>query len=52
MAASDSAVTPYKDFCELQAELVYTVPTAGYYQVRIGCAANKACSGNLAVYVE
>jgi len=38
--------------CGTAAEIIYQVPTAGYYQTRVGCSANTACSGNLAVYVE
>jgi len=38
--------------CGTAAEILFTVPSAGYYQVRVGCAADTACSGNLAVYVE
>jgi hypothetical protein len=38
--------------CGVAAEIVYTVPFSGYYQVRMGCAANTPCAGNLAVYVE
>jgi hypothetical protein len=38
--------------CGSAAELVYTIPQAGYYQFRVGCAENTACSGNVAVYVE
>lgn len=38
--------------CGSAAEIVYTIPQAGYYQFRVGCAENTACSGNVAVYVE
>ncbi|MFY0581279.1 hypothetical protein ACN28S_49810 [Cystobacter fuscus] len=33
-------------------EIVYSVPVSGYYQIRVGCAANTACSGMVAVYTE
>lgn len=38
--------------CGAAAEIVYSIPASGYYQVRAGCAANTACGGTLAVYVE
>ncbi|WNG18205.1 hypothetical protein [Cystobacter fuscus] len=38
--------------CASAAELVYAVPSAGYYQIRVGCAANTACSATVAVYIE
>ncbi len=38
--------------CGTAAEVVYSVPSAGYYQVRVGCAANTACSATVAVYTE
>lgn len=49
VATNDTAVT---GSCGTAAEIVYTIPTAGYYQFRVGCAANTTCSGNVAVYVE
>lgn len=49
VAANDTAAT---GSCVEAAEIVYTVPVSGYYQVRVGCAANRPCSGRLAVYVE
>jgi hypothetical protein len=49
VAANDTAAT---GSCGTAAEIVYTIPTAGYYQFRVGCAANTACNGNVAVYVE
>lgn len=33
-------------------EIVYFVPSAGYYQIRAGCFGNTACSGTVAVYIE
>jgi hypothetical protein len=38
--------------CASAAEIVYSVPSAGYYQIRVGCAANTACSATVAVYTE
>ncbi|NOJ94062.1 hypothetical protein HMI51_14125 [Corallococcus coralloides] len=38
--------------CGSAAEILFEVPVAGYYQVRVGCAANTACSGDLVVYSE
>ncbi|OJH37029.1 hypothetical protein BON30_31600 [Cystobacter ferrugineus] len=38
--------------CASAAEIVYSVPSAGYYQIRVGCAANTACSATVAVYSE
>jgi hypothetical protein len=38
--------------CGTAAEILYEVPIAGYYQVRVGCFSNTACSGNLVVYDE
>ncbi|QSQ17793.1 hypothetical protein [Myxococcus landrumensis] len=47
LAASDNAPG-----CGAAAELLVTIPTTGYYQLRVGCALNTACSGDVAVYVE
>lgn len=49
VATNDTAVT---GSCGTAAEINYQVMTAGYYQTRVGCSANTACSGNLAVYAE
>jgi hypothetical protein len=38
--------------CGTASELVYNVPTAGYYQVRAGCSGNTNCSAALVVYSE
>jgi hypothetical protein len=38
--------------CGAAAELLYMAPSAGYYQVRAGCASATSCSGTLAIYVE
>lgn len=38
--------------CGTASELVYNVPTAGYYQVRAGCSGNTSCSATFAVYSE
>lgn len=38
--------------CGTSAEILYEVPAAGYYQVRVGCFSNTACSGYLVVYDE
>ena len=38
--------------CASAAEIVYNIPSAGYYQIRVGCSTNTSCSGNVAVYVE
>ncbi len=51
VAANNSAQQSI-DFCDTAAEILYTVPSSGYYQIRAGCDANTACSGNLVVYVE
>ncbi|WP_147444977.1 hypothetical protein [Corallococcus sp. CA053C] len=48
VAANDTASTS----CGSAAEIVYSIPSSGYYQFRAGCATNTACSGNVAVYVE
>lgn len=50
--AENNSAEQNEDFCYYFAEIVYTIPSSGYYQVRIGCNANSACSGNLAAYVE
>lgn len=39
-------------WCGTAAELVYSVPAAGFYQIRMGCSANTGCGGTVAVYVE
>jgi hypothetical protein len=36
------------DACGLASKIVYTVPTAGLYQLRAGCYSSGACSGTLA----
>jgi hypothetical protein len=38
--------------CGAAAEIVYTVPSSGYYQLRAGCATNTTCSGTVVVYRE
>ena len=38
--------------CASAAELVYSVPSSGYYQIRVGCTANTACGATVAVYTE
>jgi hypothetical protein len=38
--------------CGLASEIIYTVPTSGYYQLRAGCFSSDSCSGAVAVYVE
>jgi hypothetical protein len=38
--------------CGTASELVYTVPTAGYYQIRAGCLSNSSCSATFTVYGE
>lgn len=38
--------------CANAAEIVYNIPSSGYYQIRAGCSTNTSCSGNVAVYVE
>lgn len=38
--------------CASASEIIYSVPAAGYYQIRAGCAANTACSATVAVYTE
>ncbi|WP_157758734.1 hypothetical protein [Cystobacter fuscus] len=48
VANNDNAGEP----CASAAELVYSVPSAGYYQIRVGCAGNTACSATVAVYTE
>jgi hypothetical protein len=50
--AENNSAEQSQDFCSIAAEIVYTIPSAGYYQVRVGCDSNKSCSGALAVYVE
>jgi len=49
VASNDNSVA---GVCGTAAEIVYSVPSSGYYQFRAGCAANTACSGNVTVYVE
>ncbi|QSQ17792.1 hypothetical protein [Myxococcus landrumensis] len=49
VAAND---TPSEPSCGTAAEIVYTIPTSGYYQVRAGCETNTNCSGTVAVYTE
>ncbi len=38
--------------CGTAAEISYVIPSAGFYQIRVGCAANTTCSATVAVYVE
>lgn len=38
--------------CGAAAEILYTIPSTGYYQVRVGCSANTNCHGAVAIYVE
>ncbi|WNG32626.1 hypothetical protein F0U61_02620 [Archangium violaceum] len=38
--------------CDTAAEIVYAIPTSGYYQIRVGCTANTACSATVAIYTE
>jgi len=38
--------------CGTASELSYTVPMAGYYQIRAGCAGNTSCNATFTVYVE
>jgi hypothetical protein len=38
--------------CGSASELSYTVPSAGYYQLRAGCAGNTSCNATFTVYVE
>ena len=38
--------------CGTDSEIVYTVPTSGYYQVRAGCVSNSSCAGTFTVYSE
>jgi hypothetical protein len=47
VASSDNAAG-----CGTASEIVYTIPTSGYYQFRAGCIANTSCSGTVTVYVE
>ncbi len=49
VAAND---TELGSSCGTAAEIVYSIPSPGYYQFRAGCATNTACSGTVAVYVE
>ncbi|WP_147469441.1 hypothetical protein [Corallococcus sp. AB045] len=38
--------------CGSASELLYEVPSAGYYQIRAGCAGNTSCSASFTVYGE
>lgn len=38
--------------CGTASELVYTIPLAGYYQIRAGCLSNSSCSATFTVYSE
>lgn len=38
--------------CGTASELVYSIPSAGYYQVRAGCVSNSSCSATFTVYGE
>lgn len=49
VASNDTAVSAT---CNTAAEIVYSIPSSGYYQFRVGCSSNTACSGNVTVYVE
>jgi len=38
--------------CGLASLIVFTVPSAGFYQVRAGCSLNTSCSGTVSIYSE
>ncbi|WP_143075951.1 hypothetical protein [Stigmatella erecta] len=47
VALSDNAAG-----CGTASELTYLVPSAGYYQIRAGCAGNSSCNATFVVYKE
>ncbi len=49
---SEVAASDDTEECGAAAEILYTVLSTGYYQVRAGCAANTSCHGAVAIYVE
>jgi hypothetical protein len=49
---SQVAVSDNAPGCGTDSEIVYTIPTAGYYQVRAGCVSNSSCAGTFTVYSE
>lgn len=38
--------------CGTASEIVQSIPSPGYYRVKVGCANTSPCSGQLAVYTE
>lgn len=38
--------------CGTASEIVQSIPSPGYYRVKVGCANTSPCSGRLAVYTE
>jgi hypothetical protein len=50
VAANDNASSTCG--CGSASLILFTVPAAGLYQVRAGCALNTSCSGTVAIYSE
>lgn len=50
VATNDNAVSTCG--CGSSSLIKFTIPSAGFYEVRAGCALNGSCSGSVAIYRE